>query len=80
LNRAFARALGNAQLAGELAPGVDIEAEAGMLCATALGLFVMARARAPAAMVRAVVSTTTRHLDLLRAPNTSGRDDRSAKS
>ena len=80
LNRVFARALGNAQLAGELAPGVDIEAEAGMLCATALGLFVMARARAPAAMVRAVVSTTTRHLDLLRAPHPSGRDDRSAKS
>ena len=79
LNRAFAHVLGNAQRAGELAPGLDVEAEAGMLCATALGLFVMARARAPAAMVRAAVSTTTRHIELLRAPRPPRRAARAAK-
>ncbi len=79
LNRAFAHVLGNAQRAGELAPGLDVEAEAGMLCATALGLFVMARARAPAAMVRAAVSTTTRHIELLRAPRPPRRAARGAK-
>jgi hypothetical protein len=68
ISRAFAHALGNAQRAGELDPRLDVDGEADMLCATALGLFVMARARAPAAMVRAVVSTVTRHVDLLRAP------------
>jgi TetR/AcrR family transcriptional repressor of nem operon len=73
LNRAFANALGNAQRAGELDPGLDVDVEAGMLCATALGLFVMARARAPAAMVRAVVSSATRHVDLIRAPHPSHR-------
>lgn len=67
LNLAFAHALRNAQHAGELVPDVDVDAESGMLCATALGLFVMARARAPAAMVGAVVSTAMRHVAHLRA-------------
>ena len=67
LSGAFARALGNAQREGDLAGSLDIEDEARMLCATALGLFVMARARAPAAMVRSVVTSTARHLEILRA-------------
>ncbi len=80
LSRAFAHALGNAQRDGALDSGLDVDAEAAMLSSTALGLFVMARARAPAAMVRAVVSTATRHVDLLRAKRRSGRVARPART
>ena len=73
LSRAFAHALGNVQRDGAGAAGLDVDAEAGMLCATALGLFVMARARAPEAMVRAAVNTATRHVTSLRAKRTSRR-------
>lgn len=47
LSGAFANALSNARAAGTLSPDTDPQAEADLLTAVVLGLFVMIRAKAP---------------------------------
>ncbi|MFP5224034.1 MAG: TetR/AcrR family transcriptional regulator [Actinomycetota bacterium] len=66
LSGAFLAVLNNARRSGELLDDVDSEAEAGFLTAAVLGLFVMIRAKAPAAIVHGAVDSALSHLDSLR--------------
>jgi hypothetical protein len=47
---------------GDLRPDVDLAAEAAYLAATVLGMFVMLRAKAPPAVLRAAAHGAIRHL------------------
>ena len=64
---AFQNALTNARRAGELKADVVEEDEAYFLTATALGIFVLVRARTAPAHVQGAGRTARRHLDALRA-------------
>ncbi|MBA2662265.1 MAG: TetR/AcrR family transcriptional regulator [Bradymonadaceae bacterium] len=64
---AFENALANARRAGELQVGVVAADEARFLTATALGIFVMVRARTAPIVVQGAGRVAKRHLDTLRA-------------
>jgi TetR/AcrR family transcriptional repressor of nem operon len=75
LQGAFKNALDGGRRAGELAEGVDTRDEARFLTATALGIFVMVRARATTRAVREAVRAARRHLQALqRRPGGSPLD------
>jgi TetR/AcrR family transcriptional regulator, transcriptional repressor for nem operon len=64
---AFQNALGNSRPAGDLQLGVVAVDEARFLTATALGIFVMVRARTAPIVVQGSARVAKRHLDGLRA-------------
>lgn len=66
---AFQNALANARRAGDLQVGVVAVDEARFLTATALGIFVMVRARTAPIAVQGAGRVAKRHLDTLRAKN-----------
>ncbi len=67
LSTAFETALRNAQRRDELPANVDPKREASFFTANVLGLFVMLRAKAPAAVVRDAAHVAIDHLDRLCA-------------
>jgi TetR/AcrR family transcriptional regulator, transcriptional repressor for nem operon len=69
---AFQNALANARRAGDLQVGVVAVDEARFLTATALGIFVMARARTAPIVVQGAGRAAKRHLDTLRAKKREG--------
>lgn len=75
MKRAFVNALDNSRRAGVLSPGLATRDVAEHLTATTLGLFVLVRARAPVASVKAAVRAARQGLGLLRkaAPRARGR-------
>lgn len=74
MEAAYAHALGNARRARRLARGVVVADEARLLTATTLGLFVLVRGAAPAAVVGGAVSAARRHLKAIsRAPAAGAR-------
>jgi len=66
---AFQNALANARRTGELLGGVVVVDEARFLTATALGIFVMVRARSAPILVQGAGRAAKRHLNTLRAKN-----------
>ncbi|MDH3295884.1 MAG: TetR/AcrR family transcriptional regulator [Acidimicrobiia bacterium] len=68
LSRGFEVALGNSCERGELDPSVDVEAQAHGLTAAVLGMFVMLRAAAPAAMVANAAAAAIDQLESLGRP------------
>ena len=69
---AFQNALANARRAGDLQVGVVAVDEARFLTATALGIFVMVRARTAPIVVQGAGRVAKRHLDTLRARKREG--------
>jgi TetR/AcrR family transcriptional regulator, transcriptional repressor for nem operon len=67
LSAAFKNALDNTRRAGQLAPEVNTLDEARFLTASALGIFVMVRARAAPKIVQAAARVARHHLQSLRA-------------
>ena len=73
MQAAFQNALANARRAGELQVGVVAQDEARFLTATALGIFVMVRARTAPIVVHGIGRVAKRHLAALRAKNHQGQ-------
>ena len=67
ISRAFCKALSNAQAEGEVCDSVVLRAEADFLTASTLGIFVMLRAKAPAAVIERAANTAIEHVKGLRA-------------
>ena len=65
LSKAFLAALRHAQDQGDLQDSVDSREEASFFTATVLGLFVMARAKAPRSLMKASARVAIEHLDTL---------------
>ena len=59
LSGAFRNALKNARLQGRIQTTTDTDSEADLLTSVVLGLFVLIRAKAPAAMIRQAAETAT---------------------
>lgn len=66
LSSAFTTALGNAQSKGTLRDDADPQQEAHFLTASVLGIFVMLRAKAPVASIRAATNVAIDHVESLR--------------
>jgi TetR/AcrR family transcriptional repressor of nem operon len=62
ISSAFHSALEASRAEGDLHPDVELAAEAAYLTATVLGMFVMLRAKAPPAALRAAAQSAVRHL------------------
>lgn len=69
ISRAFGGALKNAQERGSIGAGVNTVEESRVLTALILGVFVMLRARAPAASIKAACRGASRHVQSLSEPN-----------
>ena len=67
LSRAFLAALSHAREQGDLPDSVDPKEESAFFTATVLGLFVMARAKAPRALMKSSARVAIEHLDALCA-------------
>ncbi len=67
LSKAFHAALDNAHRSGDLRTSVDPREEADFFTASVLGLFVMLRAKAPAAAIESAARVAINHLQALRA-------------
>jgi TetR/AcrR family transcriptional repressor of nem operon len=67
LSKAFHAALDNARRDGDLHRSVDPREEASFFTASVLGLFVMVRAKAPAALIESAARVAIEHLEALRA-------------
>jgi TetR/AcrR family transcriptional repressor of nem operon len=67
LSKAFHAALENARRDGDLHRSVDPREEASFFTASVLGLFVMVRAKAPAALIESAARVAIEHLEALRA-------------
>lgn len=67
LSGAFRNALGNAQKQGQLTADIDTRKEADLLTSVVLGLFVMIRAKAPAATIEGAASTARKRVEALAA-------------
>jgi TetR/AcrR family transcriptional repressor of nem operon len=62
ISSAFGNALKNAQREGAIAEDVDVREESRFLTALVLGIYVLIRAKAPAASVKASCRAASRHL------------------
>lgn len=67
LRAAFANALGNAAERGELADGVDVEAQAEFFTSHGIGQLTLIRAKVLPELVEGACEVALRHLDSLRA-------------
>jgi TetR/AcrR family transcriptional repressor of nem operon len=65
ISSAFRGALENARDRGEIRESVDTKEEADFLTASVLGLFVMLRATAPAAVIKRAARVAARHVEAL---------------
>ena len=65
IESAFRNALSNAVDAGDLSKAVRIASEASFFTSSVLGLFVLLRAKAPAAVVERAAQVAIEHLDSL---------------
>lgn len=67
VSSAFRVALTGAAQRGEVCLDVDVDAEAALLTSVVLGLFVMIRAKAPAAVIEQAARAAVAHVDRLEA-------------